>query len=193
MDEIRATVLAKHSVCSSFSAWTASAELIDLDGNGFYELPAGDYCATDVVIDVPIEVDGTLLNPAQFMVPEGGEVSIDHDLEVNCADCASGTLPVSGKLRFYSLGPFFQVGNQTTLGAGILAPNATCQGNPSGAQADVYGSMVCAQVGRGNAGNQGGWNFHFDENLLRLGSGKLDIDSYREETASDTSFSWVTP
>ena len=37
-----------------------------------------------------------------------------------------------------------------------------------------------------NAGNQGGWNFHFDEDLLSIGSGKLDIDSYREETVASS-------
>lgn len=191
MDGIRATVIEKHAACGgSFSSWRASSALVDGDGDGAYELAPGTLvCATDVVIDVDIEIPGAdQADPAQFMVADGGEVSIDNGLEVNCQGCTAASDPVSGALRIYTLGDLISVGNHAYVAAGILAPNATCQGNPSAAQSDVFGSIVCSRLGRDTSGNQGGWNFHFDENLLRVGSGKLDIDSYREESTATTSF-----
>lgn len=203
MDVVRTNVLSRHYECAgSFSAWRAStAGLPDSDGDGALELaPGTTICATDVVIDTDLEIPGASQDdPVQFMVTTGGEVTIDKMLTINCETCATDgdnrviTGAVSGALRFYSLGDTFAVGLQTMLGAGVLAPNATCRGNPSGAHADVFGSLICAQVGT-EGGNQGGWSFHFDENLLRIGSGKLDIETYREEAGSrEAGFDAFTP
>ena len=61
------------------------------------------------------------------------------------------------------------------MGAAIWAPYADCGGNPSNAQSDIWGSAVCRTIG-----NQGGWQFHYDDALSALGGGSWTVRHYAE-------------
>jgi hypothetical protein len=182
MDAIRANVLQKHDdLCVGFASWTASD--YDYDNDGVVHLtPGAIICASEVEFDVDVLVLGPdQYNPVQMLVT--GDITASNHQDVNCSDCDASSQPAAGALQIYSLGATFSVGNQSHLAAAVLAPNAGCAGSNSNAQTHLFGSIICRSMG-----NQGGWVFHYDVQLLQLGSGKLDIASYREETSATTSF-----
>ena len=114
-----------------------------------------------------------------------GAVSMENGVNVNCAGCTPTSTPDASRLQIYSAGSTetqsFSIGNHSTIAAAIYAPRATCLGNPSAAQADIYGALVCGAIGRITSGNQGGWSFHFDDNLRNIGTGGYQIVRYDEQ------------
>ncbi|CAN5342764.1 hypothetical protein BH23ACT9_BH23ACT9_19440 [soil metagenome] len=105
-----------------------------------------------------------------------GVISIGNSARVNCPGCNSSTAtPDSTRLQFYSTGGDVRIGNQTYIAAGIYAPLSRCGGNPSSAQADIFGSLICKAIT-----NQGGWAFHFDDALASIGSGEYQLQAWRE-------------
>jgi hypothetical protein len=105
-----------------------------------------------------------------------GIISIGNSARVNCPGCTSSTAtPPSTNLQIYSAGGDVRIGNQTYIAAAIYAPQSRCGGNPSSAQADIFGSLVC-----GSITNQGGWSFHFDDALASIGSGSYQLQAFRE-------------
>lgn len=182
MDAVRTTVQDKHdALCSTYSAWTASE--YDDDNDGVVHLAGGDViCASQLLIDADIVIDGADQdNPVQWLVT--GDLAADNSLEINCPGCNLDSQPASGALQIYSLGATVGVGNHSYIAMAMLAPNAGCAGTNSNAQTHLFGSLICRSIG-----NQGGWVFHFDENLLGIGAGGLDILTYREEALGTTSF-----
>lgn len=166
-----------------FTAWRPSL----LKGQ---PLNGGDViCATDVTWDADLVLSGaTQDNPVRFYVTgdvtpaKGGS---GNALEINCPGCKgiSDPQPESGALRINTLGAAFETGNQSHVAAAVLAPNAGCSGGPSSAGTQFYGSMVCEDIG-----NNGGWDFHYDERLGQIGVGEYEIEEFREESTGTTSF-----
>lgn len=149
------------------------------------------YCLSEVNFDTDTDlIDASIDNPVVIYLD--GELSASNHTNVNCSGCdrLNGTLPDASALQIYSNGESVRIGVQAAFAAALLAPAATCQGNPAGAQADIYGSMICDIIGRANggSGNQGGWRFHFDDHLMNLANGKWDITGWREEPGDTTSF-----
>ncbi len=149
--------------------WKASARGANLIGTG------APQCFDSVIFDVNTTVTGTAI----LFVKKS--VSFETGVRVNCQSCPT-TLPSASKLQIFSAGTAdpndasndtqnVAIGNQSYIGAAIYAPRAACLGNPSAAQADVYGALICGSVGRITSGNQGGWAFHYDDALANIGTG----------------------
>ncbi len=109
----------------------------------------------------------------------------NNDVKVNCpSGCAAGTsTPDARRLSFYVDGSgdpanpsTVKFGNHSAIAAGIYAPESSCAGNPSNAQASVFGSLIC-----GTISNQGGWTFHYDDRLTEMGLGQYAQRDWREE------------
>jgi len=147
-------------------------------------LTPGVHCFTSMLIDTDTLVGAAAAWDNPVIVYLTGNLDMSNNTRLNCATCFdAASTPDAGALQIYSTGPQVTLGNHVFVAAGIAAPNASCQGSPSNAQAEIYGSMICSDLS-----NQGGWNFHFDTNLLRLGNGYWDITDWREERNDTTSF-----
>ena len=96
--------------------------------------------------------------------------------------------PEATALQIYVDHGDVRFGNQSEIAAGIYAPNSTCRGDSSAAQASIYGSLICGSIGSGESGNQGGWSFHYDEGLGAIAQGDVVFSTVREEHDSTTSF-----
>jgi hypothetical protein len=145
------------------------------------------YCYTSV--QLPDDAVVTLAGPADesVVVFVDDVVSFGNRAQINCSPPAcrdDGTShPDTGQLQIYSTGSEVRIGNHSQLAFALAAPIADCKGNPSNAQATIYGSMLC-----GDLTNQGGWNFVFDERLANLSMGAWQITDWREEHANTSSF-----
>lgn len=133
--------------------------------------------------EVRVSADASGSNPVVLYVREN--VAIGNHSKINCfTGCgASSDRPDSGALQIYTLGESFALGNQSQAAFAVAAPAATCQGNPSNAQATIYGALLCNDLT-----NQGGWDFHFDERLAGIGAGEYRITDWREEAPGTSSF-----
>lgn len=171
----------------------------DIDVHG--PLQSGEvYCFTDLITgnhqSVGVTVDPSHRNDDSGLVDPGarvyvspGPIQIGNHNRINCPSCSGvGSDPDSSALRITTDSPSFRVGNNSHVAAAIMAPKAICHGNPSAAQADIYGSLICNRIGNEGSGNQGGWSFHFDVRLLALGNGRYEITALREEVGGTTSF-----
>jgi hypothetical protein len=143
------------------------------------------YCFSDVKVgahgQLPLQ-NHSQANPVRILMT--GTFSTGNQAKVNCGTgCSVTNFPDASALQIYSTGPAILLGNHSEISGAIAAPYATCKGNPSVAQADVYGAIICNDMG-----NQGGWNFFFDERLLDLGSGQYEIQEWREEVGGSTSW-----
>src|SRR5206468_4829199 len=98
-----------------------------------------------------------------------GSVTMSPHVNVNYTN---GPAPVSPNLQIYSLGSLVDMSNHTNIGGALYAPLATCNG---GAQAAIYGSIVCRSISA-----VGGWQFHYDDALAGLGAGDFRLRHYRE-------------
>ena len=175
------------------------ADLIDSTCTGGFEnyrastygpLVAGEtYCFSGMVVDQDTELqpsgDGTppsLENPVTVLL--AGNYDQSNHTSMNCPSCGSASdTPTSGSLQIYGTGTDLTIGNHSNLAAAVAMPAAACQGSPSNAQAHIYGSMVCDDLD-----NQGGWNFHYDQNLEQVDTGFWDVAAWREEMQGETSF-----
>lgn len=163
-------------------------------------LQAGEtYCFDSMYVDVDVELvagpdgsDPSLSNPVTIFL--NGNFLQGKHVSLNCAGCEDdpeAATPDAGSLQIYGRGERFEVGNQSELAAAVSMPSAACQGygsndngnGGSNAQALIYGAMVCDDLD-----NQGGWEFHYDENLEHVETGFWDVAVWREETAEGTSF-----
>lgn len=142
--------------CSSASAFTTSAV-------PSHALPSGAWCATSLNLDV----DTTVTGPTVIYV--SGNVTMGHHLNINYS---GSTVPVPSNLQIFMLGTSYDMANHTTIAGAVYAPLATCTG---GAQTVVWGSLIC-----GTISNVGGWQFHYDEALGRIGAGDFRLRNFRE-------------
>ncbi|HVM19224.1 MAG TPA: hypothetical protein VM307_04620 [Egibacteraceae bacterium] len=144
-------------------------------------LAGGTYCFSRVNFDTNVNFTGTSTNPTIiYLTGEPGQptVAVSNKVRVNCPDCSGtgGPRPEASRLQIFTAAPQdVRIGNNTHFAGIIYAPRATCKGNPSNAQAQFYGSLVCSVIT-----NQGGWGFHFDQRLSEVGAGGYDIIRWSE-------------
>lgn len=155
--------------------WVASKHAGQMNG-----LNGAPQCFNSLLFDVNTSV---INGPAVAFVKKG--VTFEKQRYINCTGCPT-TRPTSGNLQIFSAGTQnlndssqdtenVGIGNQSFIGAAVYAPRAACLGNPSAAQADVYGALICGSIGRITSGNQGGWAFHYDDALAQLGTGGFAV------------------
>ena len=125
--------------------------------------------------------------PTRIFVAVGGDVHVQGQ-GANAAHVnrtPTDNQPDATALEIYLAGGGgnFYMNNHTSIAAGIYAPDSTCGGLNSNAQADVFGSIICAEIG-----NQGGWNFSYDERFSQVTAEFFTIHSLREEFDGTTSF-----
>jgi hypothetical protein len=144
------------------------------------------YCFSSVTVpsqgSIPMQ-NASGDNPVTILMT--GDFRTGNQSNINCpiGGCTVSQFPEAKSLQIYSTGPLVALGNQSAIVGAFAAPYAACVGNPSAAQADIYGALICNDLT-----NQGGWNFFFDDRLLNLGSGEYDIVEWREEHSNTTSF-----
>lgn len=141
------------------------------------------YCFETLTFDIDTVISGADADHPIVIYVQGA-INLEQGVNVNCAGCTPTSTPDASQLQIYSAGSTstqsFSIGNHSTIAAAIYAPRATCLGNPSAAQADIFGALVCGAIGRITSGNQGGWSFHFDDNLRNIGTGGYQIVRYDE-------------
>jgi hypothetical protein len=155
--------------------WVASK-----NGNQMNGLNGTPQCFNSLLFDVNTAV----INPPAVLFVKRG-VTFVKQTYTNCGGCPT-TRPVASNLQIFSAGTQnlndnsqdtenVGIGNQSYIGAAIYAPRAACLGNPSAAQSDVYGALICGSIGRITSGNQGGWAFHYDDALSQVGTGGFTV------------------
>lgn len=165
----------------------ADFEVYNSDSYG--QLVAGTtYCFSEMnitgkkpTVTLGNSADGTapsLKNPVIVYLTGGFDAP--NGTTLNCPDCPT---PDAGRLQVYSLGQNFTLGNQSLIAGAFAFPNASCGGGPSSAQTEIFGSLICNEIG-----NQGGWKLHYDDNLRNLVDNFWDITAFREELPGETSF-----
>jgi hypothetical protein len=178
LEEIADTIrLAMESCNGNFSAYDAATGPALVGGN--------TYCFSDVKVpghgSIPL-LNHSRTNPVRILMT--GTFSTGNQAKVNCGSgCSVSSFPDASAFQVYSTGPAILLGNHSEISGAIAAPYATCKGNPSVAQADVYGAIICNDMG-----TQGGWNFFFDDRLLDLGSGSYEVVEWREEVGGSSSW-----
>ncbi|HEU0132829.1 MAG TPA: hypothetical protein VFQ85_17755 [Mycobacteriales bacterium] len=160
--------------------WVASANSGTIAPRGF----GVPWCFNTLTFDVNTTVTGTDANPVVIFVK--GQIDIGQGINVNCGTCSNTpATPTASNLLIYSAGSTdtesVGIGNQSKFAGAIYAPRAGCLGNPSAAQADIYGALICGSIGRITSGNQGGWSFHFDDALTSIGTGGYRITRWDEK------------
>jgi hypothetical protein len=174
--------LAACAAVSTLPSWTASTAVppgvLPYRGGGV------PWCFETLNFDVNTVLSGAdASHPVVVYVR--GAVSIENHVTVNCNGCTATSTPDGSLLQIYSAGSTdtqsVGIGNHSTIAAAIYAPRAACLGNPSAAQADIFGALICGSVGRLTSGNQGGWSFHYDDNLGNLGTGGYQVVRYDEQ------------
>lgn len=163
------------AACSTYTALSTSTTTL---------VGGETYCVSDLTFDVDTVLqDATPENPVTIYVT--GTVDSANHVDINCETCASdpdSATPDSTLLRIRSIGPHVRLGNHTTIASALLAPRASCTGSPSNAQGEIFGSMICNDLG-----NQGGWSYHYDDALVELDAEHYDIVEWREEVGGTTS------
>ena len=161
--------LAVCEAAGDLETWRASE-------NGGVLSSADGTCFKSIVFDVDTQVIGSV----ELYVSEG--VSISNHTEVNCepVSCTEGSAtPDATALQIFVGGQdatgVVAIGNQSKFAGTIYAPRAACGGNPSNAQAEIFGAMVCKTIE-----NVGGWEFHYDDALSEIGTGRYYVGRYDE-------------
>ena len=111
----------------------------------------------------------------------GGLGSQGRAVYVNCENGCEplDDAPEAGRLWiFVQEGPV-KMRNQSAIAGVFWAPGAACEGAPSNASGDVYGSLICLT----HVGGQGGWRFHYDD-MLGMETDGLYVQSRWRELAS---------
>ncbi len=163
-----ATAFISNAVAACQSAGPLTAWVASQNGG---VLTPGTHCYSSMAFDIDTTNLGTDLSPTIIYVT--GSVSVEKMTNVNIP--ASPAVPDPQALQIYALGSSVAIGNHSAVGAAIWAPHAACGGNPSNAQANVWGSLVCSDIS-----NQGGWSFHYDDALTGIGTGQWTQNHYAE-------------
>lgn len=132
-------------------------------------------CLASMTIDADLDVRG------QVEVYVAGDLRVSNHTDVNCdPGCTPGAhRPEAANLKIHVAARVPQtavaLGNHANVVAAIYAPQSECGGNPSNAQAHLFGSLIC-----GSITTNGGWSFHYDDRLAAEGSGTLQVRAWRE-------------
>ena len=163
------------AACGTLEPWRASDHL------GIIAAPPGEdhLCVDSLEFDQDTVVASDVTPDEPLKVYVRGSIGVDGSTDVNCdGQCNPGSgYPTPRALQIYALGEGdVRISQHANVAAAIFAPESECRGNPSGAQADIYGSLIC-----GSINNQGGWSFFFDEDLMEEGLGTFRVGEWREE------------
>jgi hypothetical protein len=126
-----------------------------------------------------ITLGGSAAQPLIVYVRD--DLKSERQVSVNCPSggCVPGkSVPPASALQIFVESGSVLMGNDSAFVGVIYAPNASCVGNPSSAQVDYYGALVCASIG----GTQGGWEFHYDAALAGVSTGSYAVSSWREDS-----------
>jgi hypothetical protein len=171
-------VLQQCSASGPLTNWASSAH-----GGVLAPAPAGYLCVDDIIFDQNTRVTGTATNPV--VIYARGSVSIERGVTVNCDGCTASSRPPTSNLLVFSAGVAdtepVGIGNHSVFAGGIYAPRAACVGNNSGAQAIVFGSLICGRIGDAGNGNQGGWTFLYDDALGRVSGDGVSVSRWDED------------
>lgn len=123
-------------------------------------------------------------------ITEGVEIALGREVGCNgCTANGSTQTPAAGRLNIFSIASdrstnpkeVVRIQNQVAFVGTIFAPNGTCGIVSNGANAGthVFGSMICQDIR-----NNGGWQFHYDEQLQGgLRTGEFFVQRLDEEIA----------
>jgi hypothetical protein len=160
------------------------------------------YCADslDVLGDLELADTVTADNPMvifvkdHFTIPNPQTYVACHnaDATATCpkteADDAStrSVRPIASRLQIYVAGipsrgttaGDISLKASTKFAGVVYAPVSRCGGS-GGAEADVYGAIIC-----GTMDNVGNWDFHYDDALGTAGSGVFSVASWQETAPS---------
>lgn len=151
------------------------------------------YCFGEMLFDTKTELPASVTADNGLVIVVRDRIKIEGNVEINCPGCASGfpsspDMPAARRLQILTLAEdqpangnnvlaAIQIRQHAKLGAAIYAPNASCGNQQSNAQVEIYGSLTCKTVL-----NQGGWQFHYDEDLMSgLRTGEYYMRRWREE------------
>ncbi len=156
---------------SPLTSWTAS------DNGGVLGSPTTPNPQKLCYENMTFDQNTTLAPGADVEIYVRGSISVGNGVDVNCTSCNTGSsTPQSTRLQLYSTGSAVSFGNHSKTAAAIYAPMSECSGNPSNAQGEIFGSLICQTIT-----NQGGWNFHYDDRLKETGTGEYVMTDWREE------------
>jgi hypothetical protein len=151
---------------------------------GDFGMAGAHYCFDRMQFDVntPLHASATPANPVIIFVR--GDVTVTsgqggNQRYVGCtaASCTPGSgTPAAGALRIFVLEGNVAIGRFANFAGIMYAPRSDCSGGTGGAQAEIFGAMVCEQMS-----NIGGWRFHYDDALRNIGGGVFTLSSWREE------------
>lgn len=156
--------------------------------SGYMDLPGGHYCYEKMTFDDHTSLADSASSENPVIIFVRGEIIIAgahgggaNAKDVGCVDCKAGPAtdadsPDAGALRIFVLTGDVAIGNQSQFAGVMYAPRATCRSPRSGADADIYGSLVCRTMWQ-----HGNWKFHFDDALAGQGTGLFGVGQWREE------------
>lgn len=189
--------------CDSFPSWRASENVTGsgdpaaatLDpGSPSSHPQVGDYhCFSALRFDQKTQLPSSVTPEDPLIVVVRDRMKIDAHVEINCGGCKNGfpaspKMPAARRLQFFTLAEddfdtdnnvlaAIQIRQHAKVSAAVYAPNASCGNQQSNAHVEIYGSLVCKAVL-----NQGGWKFHFDEDLLAgARTGQFALQRWQEE------------
>lgn len=182
--------------------WTASEHISGADPSAAVLSPSHAlshpevgtyYCFGEMLFDMKTVLPASVTADSGLIIVVRDRIKIEGHVEINCRGCASGFpsspgMPAARRLQIFTLAgddpangnnvlAAVQIRQHAKLGAAIYAPNASCGNQQSNAQVEIYGALICKTVL-----NQGGWKFHYDEDLMSgLRTGEYYVHQWREE------------
>lgn len=191
--------------CTTFPNWKASDHVTGTGESAAATLtptepPQSDprvggdyYCFGSLLFDAKTVLPSTVTADDGLIIVVRDWIKVEGQVKVNCSACggsfpAAPSMPAARRLQIFTLTDdepaggnnvlaAVQVRQHAKLGAAIYAPNASCGNQQSNAQVEIYGALICKSVL-----NQGGWQFHYDEDLLGgLTTGEYVVRHWREE------------
>lgn len=186
--------------CASFPSWKASDHGTNQNPATFTPTdPVSHpdigtyYCFSELLFDAHTNLPSTVTADNGLVIVVRDRIKVEGAVQVACPHCANGfpaapNMPAARRLQVFTLAQDQPDGGNNVLAAvqirqhakiagAIYAPNASCGNQQSNAQVEIYGSLICRAVL-----NQGGWEFHYDEDLLAgLTTKEFFVDRWREE------------
>ena len=170
----------------TFDPSGASTEPFEFPG----DLDGEYHCFDELVFDVDTRIDADGDDPVIIVVNnavkiEGGGkgaashvgcyVSPGNTRCVSDPDDPNVSSPEAARLWVFVAPPGeVAMGNHSAFAGIIWGPGAECDG---GAQADIFGSIICGSLPE----NLGSWQFHYDDMLAEVSSGEFYTSAWREE------------
>ncbi|HVL98407.1 MAG TPA: hypothetical protein VM324_03860 [Egibacteraceae bacterium] len=151
------------------------------------------HCFGELVFDVNTRLPTTVTADNGLVVVVRDRIKVEGAVRVACNACAGGfpaapNRPAARRLQIFTLAKdetasgsnvlaAVQIRQHAKIAAAIYAPDASCGNQQSNAQVEIYGALACRVVL-----NQGGWEFHYDEDLLDgISTGQYFVTRWQEQ------------